>query len=111
MIKDHHLKIKLLGHPKEAELLHHRPGIAHAAAVAYGDTLRTQRLQSLDQRPERIGMGRTGGRIGAVEVGFEEKFFALDPAETQQIQGFFDSDSPIIGFDKGYWGGSLGGEF
>src|SRR6476646_2599037 len=47
-------------------------------------------------------MGRTGSRIGAVEVRLDEQVFAAELFETQQIDGSFDALSSVSGLDEGH---------
>ena len=87
LVKDHRLEAQIVGHVEETFLLHHLPGVTHAAAIPDGDAVDAHVLQAPDQRAQSIAVGRARGWIDAVEIRLEENVLALHRINAQQVEG------------------------
>ena len=101
-IKYDRIKSELVSHFKNAEVFHHRPGVAHPAAVANGDRAGAILLQQANQCPQHIRVGGPGCRIVAVVVRLEEHFLASQGWGGDQLNRPAHALGTVFGPDEGH---------
>src|SRR5262249_29468924 len=81
----------------------------HAAAVAERERTRVQGFQAANQRRERVVVRGTRRRIRAIEIWLDENVFAVEPRNTEQLDGLLHPCGAVGGFHESYVGHFRGG--